>query len=306
MLYRVKAGKQRAGPPAVQVHPDPHEVEGTMTTTRRSLLGMSSLAFLPEYGRAADTAWMSIEEASRLLRKKSISPVELTRSCLGRIERLNSVLNAYITVTKERALAQANAAERELRRGNWLGPLHGIPIALKDNIDTAGVRTTAAGAVIIGKTNLDEFAFGHSGRLSHFGAVHNPWRLGTITGGSSGGSAAAVAAGLCFGAFGTDTSCSVRLPAAYCGIVGVRPSPGLINTRGVIPTAPSLDEVGPMCRSVRDCSMLFSVVAGVALSPVNQKKLLRVGIPRTFYDRLNPDVEKTIGIALDGLRRLGW
>jgi len=299
-----------------------------MTTTRRSLLGMSSLAFLPEYGRAADTAWMSIEEASRLLRKKSISPVELTRGCLGRIERLNSVLNAYITVTKERAVAQANAAERELRRGNWLGPLHGIPIALKDNIDTAGVRTTAAsaiyadripaedsdvvrrllaaGAVIIGKTNLDEFAFGHSGRLSHFGAVQNPWRLGTITGGSSGGSAAAVAAGLCFGAFGTDTSSSVRLPAAYCGIVGLRPSPGLISTRGVIPTAPSLDEVGPMCRSVRDCSILFSVVAGVAPSPVNQKKLVRVGVPRTFYDRLNPEVEKTVGNALDGLRRLGW
>jgi aspartyl-tRNA(Asn)/glutamyl-tRNA(Gln) amidotransferase subunit A len=161
---------------------------------------MSSLAFLPEYSRAADTAWMSIEEASRLLRKKSISPVELTRSCLGRIERLNSALNAYITVTKERAVAQANAAERELRRGNWLGPLHGIPIALKDNIDTAGVRTTAAsaiyadripvedsdvvrrllaaGAVIIGKTNLDEFAFGHSGRLSQPVEIgHDHWRF---------------------------------------------------------------------------------------------------------------------------------
>jgi aspartyl-tRNA(Asn)/glutamyl-tRNA(Gln) amidotransferase subunit A len=295
---------------------------------RRSLLGISSFAVASAHGEPHSLTWLTIEDAGRLMRKGAISPLELTHLCLERIERLNPAINAFITVPRELALAQANAAERDLRRGNWRGPLHGIPIALKDNIDTAGVRTTAAsalyaermppedsevvrrlvagGAIIIGKTNLDEFAFGRSGRLSHFGPAHNPWSLDSITGGSSGGSAAALAAGLCFGALGTDTSSSVRLPAAYCGIVGLRPSPGLVSTRGVLPASRTLDEVGSMCRTVRDCSLLFGVISGGVATRVNRPKLHRIGIPRPFYDGLHPEISRAVDNALDVLKHVGW
>src|SRR5207302_1382395 len=200
--------------------------------------------------------------------RKKISPVEITRACLVRIEALNPLLNAFITVTAESALAEARQAESEVQKGMWRGPLHGIPIALKDLFDTAGVRTTAAsalfkdrvpeqdaevvrrlkaaGAVLLGKLNMHEFAYGGSSTVSNFGAVHNPWEPTYSTGGSSGGSAAAVAAGLCFGALGSDTGGSVRQPAAYCGIVGLKPTYGLVSTRGVIPLSWSLDHVGPM------------------------------------------------------------
>ena len=174
----------------------------------------------------------TILELSDLIRRRSISPVELTRGCLARVEELNPILNAFITVTTESALADARRAEEEIKRRGWRGPLHGIPIGLKDLIDTVGVRTTAAsalfkdrvpaedaeivlrlkkaGAVLIGKQNLHEFAYGGSSIVSHFGEVHNPWNLAHITGGSSGGSAAAVAAGLGYGAIGTDTAGSVQ------------------------------------------------------------------------------------------------
>ena len=177
---------------------------------------------------------MTLKHASELLRSKSASPVDLTEACLKRIDKYNSALNAFITVTSEQALAAAREVAAEQRRGKWRGPLHGIPIALKDNIDTAGIRTTAAselfkdrvpsedaevvrrlkdaGAVILGKLNLHEFAYGGTSDVTYFGAVHNPWALDHISGGSSGGSAAAVAADLCFGALGTDTAGSVRIP----------------------------------------------------------------------------------------------
>src|SRR5579863_10254519 len=199
----------------------------------------------------------SIGEASELLRKRELSPVELTKNCLQRIETLNPVLNAFITVTVEQALAQARAAEAEISRGHWRGPLHGIPLGLKDLIDTAGVRTTAAsalfkdrlpaadaevvrrlknaGAVFLGKQNLHEFAYGGSSMISYYGEVRNPWNPACIAGGSSGGSAAAVAADLCYGAIGTDTAGSVREPAALCGIVGLKPTYGCVSVRGIVP-----------------------------------------------------------------------
>ena len=204
--------------------------------TRRTFLALAAgaSAFPVFAGRGGfaqpppdDPTGLSLTDVAGLVRSKKVSPVELTRACLGRIERLNPSLNAFITVTDVTALAQARAAEAEIVRGKWRGPLHGIPIALKDNIDTAGVRTTAAsnvlsgrvpeqdaevvirlraaGAVLLGKLNMHEFAYGGTSLVSHFGPVRNPWRKDYITGGSSGGSAAALAAGLCFGALGTDT-----------------------------------------------------------------------------------------------------
>src|SRR5262249_22688774 len=243
--------------------------EGSNDLTRRSFLAMTaesaagSLALVSainaSQGGATDVTSLSIQDAAEQIKKKRISPVELTRACLARIERLNPVVNAYITVTAELALKSAREAEAEIQRGRWRGPLHGIPVALKDLFDTAGVRTTAAsglfkdriptqdaevvrrlkaaGAVILGKLNLHEFAYGGSSVISYFGPVRNPWELTYSTGGSSGGSAAAVAAELCFCAMGSDTGGSIRQPAAYCGIVGFKPTYGRVSARGVIPLA---------------------------------------------------------------------
>ncbi|PYX57883.1 MAG: hypothetical protein DMG73_11950 [Acidobacteria bacterium] len=262
----------------------------------------------------------TILELSDLIRRRSISPVELTRGCLARVEELNPILNAFITVTTESALADARRAEEEIKRGGWRGPLHGIPIALKDLIDTVGVRTTAAsalfkdrvpaedaeivlrlkkaGAVLIGKQNLHEFAYGGSSIVSDFGEVHNPWNLAHITGGSSGGSAAAVAAGLGYGAIGTDTAGSVRLPAACCGVVGLKPTYGRISTRGVIPLSWSLDHVGPITTTVADAAIVLQAIAGCDRNEISSAEVptrdyvaalqetpgaLRVGIPRSFF-----------------------
>src|SRR6204780_3686949 len=208
------------------------------------------------------------------LRRKEISPVEPTRDCPDRIEKLNPALNAFITVTAETALEEARLAEAEIARGDWRGPLHGIPIALKDLIDTAGVRTTAAsalyqnrvpsedaevvrrlrqaGAVILGKNNLHEFAYGGSSLVTFFGDVHNPRNAAHIAGGSSGGSAAAVAGGLCYASVGTDTAGAIREPAALCGCVGIKPTYGRVSARGVIPLSWSLDHVGPLAATVGD------------------------------------------------------
>ena len=229
-------------------------------------------------------AWETIIELAPRLRRKEVSPVELTRACRDRIEKLNPILNAFITVTADSALAEARIAEDEIWRGEWRGPLHGIPIALKDLIDTAGTRTTAgsqlfenrvpsedaeivrrlkqAGAVILGKNNLHEFAYGGSSLVSFFGDVHNPWNRAHIAGGSSGGSAAAVAAGLCYAAIGTDTAGSIREPAALCGCVGIKPTYGRVSARGVIPLSWSLDHVGPLTRAVGDAAVVLQAIAG--------------------------------------------
>ena len=278
----------------------------------------------------------TIVELSLRLRRKEISPAELTRACLDRIEKLNPTLNAFITVTDESALAEARAAEVEIARGEWRGPLHGIPIAIKDLIDTAGTGTTAAsavferrvptedaevvkrlrraGAVILGKNNLHEFAYGGSSLVSFFGDVHNPWNAAHIAGGSSGGSAAAVAAGLCYAAIGTDTAGSIREPAALCGCVGIKPTYGRVSARGVIPLAWSLDHVGPLAATVGDAAAVLQAIAGYDPLDVGSAdvpasdyvsalregtKTLRVGIPREhFYDDLDDEIRATVEQAI--------
>ena len=274
-----------------------------------------------------DLCWLSISEASQLLRERKVSPVELTQLCLQRIERLNPKLNAFITVTAESALDEAHKAETEIQKGRWRGPLHGIPVALKDLFDTAGLRTTAAsavfrdrvpnqdgevvqrlkgaGAVLLGKLNMHEFAYGGSGIISFFGPTTNPWSREHIAGGSSSGSAAAVAAGMCYGALGSDTGGSIRLPSAYCGIVGLKPTYGRVSTRGVIPLSWSCDHVGPMARSAADTAIMLQTIAGYdpedptsidALVPdyaaaMRETAALRVGIPRHyFYEDLDPEI----------------
>ncbi|HJT87141.1 MAG TPA: amidase, partial [Bryobacteraceae bacterium] len=278
---------------------------------------------------ATELTGLSLSEAAELLRQKSVSPVELTRACLERIAQLNPGLNAFITITADSAQEQARRAEAEIQRGRWKGPLHGIPLALKDLVDTAGVATTAgsavfrervpredaeivrrlnqAGAVLLGKLNLHEFAYGASGIIGAFPAARNPRNPALITGGSSSGSAAAVAGELCYAAVGTDTAGSIRLPAACCGIVGLKPTYGRVSARGVIPLSWSYDHVGPMARSARDAALLLQVLAGydpadIASQDVPVSKFsaaftngdvsrLRLGIPvECFYEDLHPEI----------------
>jgi len=268
--------------------------------------------------------------------------VELTEACLKRIDRLNPTLNAYITVTREQALATAHEMAEEQHRGKWRGPLHGVPIALKDNIDTAGIRTTAAselfkdripeedaevvrrlknaGAVVLGKLNMHEFAYGTTSAVTYFGPVHNPWALDRIPGGSSGGSAAATSADLCLGSLGTDTGGSVRIPSSYCGVVGFKATYGRVSCRGVIPLSWTLDHVGPIAKTVEDAALILDAIAGYDEAdpttddtPVSHyaraitlpAARLRLGIVRTpFFDNLDPDVQKTVQGAIEVLKKL--
>jgi aspartyl-tRNA(Asn)/glutamyl-tRNA(Gln) amidotransferase subunit A len=291
----------------------------------------------------SDLAFASIAEIGKLFRKRKLSPVELTKLMLARIEQLNPKLNAYITLSAELALAQAKKAERELfgprgRKGSRdRGPLHGIPVSLKDNIYTEGIRTTAgskilkdfvpqrdaqvvvllkeAGAVILGKTNMHEFAYGVTSKNPHYGSVHNPWNLSRIPGGSSGGSAAAVAAGLCYGSIGTDTGGSIRIPAALCGVAGLKPSWGRISCEGVVPLSPSLDCTGPLARSVRDVATLTGAIysrvgrepnlANPSTLRADARKLC-LGLPRQlFFDALSQEVRTAFDSAVRDLCRAG-
>jgi aspartyl-tRNA(Asn)/glutamyl-tRNA(Gln) amidotransferase subunit A len=271
---------------------------------------------------------LTIAKMAPLIRKKKISPVELTETFLERIQQLQGKLNAFITVTADLARKKARQAEREIMKGKYRGPLHGIPISLKDLFYTAGIRTTAGskilrnfipqenafvvdrllagGAVLLGKTNLHEFAYGVTNNNPHFGPVRNPWDLKRVPGGSSGGSAAAVSAALGIASLGTDTGGSIRIPSAACGVVGLKPTRGLVSLHGVIPLAFSLDHVGPICRCVEDTALMLEVIASIAGAnstnwpqigrlfsrPLRQGvKGIRIGIPKQyFFDRLHKDV----------------
>ncbi|HZN03886.1 MAG TPA: amidase [Candidatus Polarisedimenticolia bacterium] len=286
------------------------------------------------------TGW-TIREASQALRRGAVSSVDLTRACLERIDRLNPSLNACITVTADAALQAARRCDAERRAGKPHGALHGIPVALKDNIDTAGIRTTAAsalyedripaedahvvrrlreaGAVLLGKLNLHEFAFGGTSTVSRFGPVRNPWALDRIAGGSSGGSAVAVAAGLCFAALGTDTAGSVRIPASFCGVVGLKPTYGRVSNRGVIPLSWTHDHVGPLTRSVEDAALVLQAIAGFDVADPASREVPaepslreiertaakpRLGIPRKpFFDDLDPEVAQAVAAAIETLGR---
>jgi aspartyl-tRNA(Asn)/glutamyl-tRNA(Gln) amidotransferase subunit A len=317
------------------------EIKIITTKGAKNSVGRNAVAATMNFLAKMQNPETIVDLASRL-RRKEISPVELARACLERIERLNPALNAFITVTAESAMAEARIAEVEIGRGEWRGPLHGIPIALKDLIDTAGMRTTAgsrlfenrvphqdaevvrrlrsAGAVIIGKNNLHEFAYGGSSLVSFFGDVHNPRNGAQVAGGSSGGSAAAVAAGLCYAAIGTDTAGSIREPAALCGCVGMKPTYGRVSARGVIPLSWSLDHVGPLAATVADAAVVLQAIAGYDALDVGcadvpvidyistlheSSKGLRVGVPRThFYDDLDDEVSAAAEQGLAVIRTL--
>jgi aspartyl-tRNA(Asn)/glutamyl-tRNA(Gln) amidotransferase subunit A len=285
-----------------------------------------------------ELCYLSIREAAQLLRRRKISTVELLNAILERIDRLNPELNAFITVAPERALADAQRAQREISRGGNRGPLHGIPLLIKDNIETQGIRTTAgskilanfiperdadvvsalreAGAVIVGKTNLHEFAYGITNENPHYGAARNPWDTTRVSGGSSGGSAVALASGLGFGSVGTDTGGSIRIPAALCGIVGLKPTFGRVSTRGVVPLSVSLDHVGPLARNVDDVSLLLAAIsskehpfraASASKHPGKSRRTrVKLGWPRNFFfDRVDDEVLQAIEVAVKLLEKRG-
>src|SRR5688572_13247521 len=315
--------------------------------TRRGLIAGAAAAAAFAATRSAvaqrtgndDLTRLSIGEASRRIAARELSPVELTRAYLERIDSVDPRVNSYITVTANRALDQARALEAEIGRGQNRGPLHGIPIGLKDNIDTAGILTTAAsavyadrvptedaecvrklrdaGAVFLGKLNMHEFAYGGTSAVTHYEPVHNPWKLAHHPGGSSGGSGAAVAARLCAAALGTDTAASVRYPAACCGVVGLKATHGLASIRGIVPLSEFHDHVGPLARNVADAALVMTALAGFdALDPVSIRaeredyhaaigrdvRTLRIGIPRSpFFDQLDPEIDAALRAALDVL-----
>jgi aspartyl-tRNA(Asn)/glutamyl-tRNA(Gln) amidotransferase subunit A len=295
---------------------------------------------------SVDFFYSTIGEIAAKLRRKEVSPVEITDTLLARIETLDRKLNSFITVTADLARQQARQAAQELQSGNDRGPLHGIPIAVKDLYFTKGIRTTChsavlqdwlpaydatavvklreAGAILLGKLGMHEFAFGGPSMDAPFPAVKNPWNTDHIPGGSSSGSGAALAAGFCFGALGSDTGGSIRTPSSHCGVVGIKPSYGRVSRYGVVPLSWTLDHAGPMARTVEDCAIVLQAIAGFdprdpasANLPVpnfqaNLKdgiKGLRVGVPRAgwFDEHLGIDAqtEAVFDQALDVLKSLG-
>lgn len=286
---------------------------------------------------------LTIARAARALRAKEVSPLELTAAYLARIEKLDPRVNAYITVTAERALADARLMTDELSAGKSRGPLHGIPVGLKDLYETAGIRTTGgakihadhvpardcmvarrlrdAGTVLLGKLNTHEYAYGVTTNNPHFGATHNPWNLDHIPGGSSGGSGAAIAAGLAAATMGTDTGGSIRMPASVCGVVGMKPTYGRVSKAGVLPLSYLFDHAGPLTRTVEDAALMLNAIAGydpadatTVRTPVADYTAglgeglrgLRIGIPRPFFfAQLDDEVAAAVEQAIAELRKLG-
>jgi aspartyl-tRNA(Asn)/glutamyl-tRNA(Gln) amidotransferase subunit A len=293
--------------------------------------------------QAADVTHATIAQLAAAIRRRDLSPLEVTEAYLDRIERLNPTINAYVTVAAERARDDAQRATAELTAGTNRGPLHGVPIGLKDLYDTAGIPTAGgtkilagrvpaadatvarrlrdAGTVLLGKLNMHELAFGVTTTNPHTGVTRNPWDPARIPGGSSGGSGAAVAAGLAAGTFGTDSAGSVRIPASLCGCVGLKPTYGRVSTAGVLPLSRMVDHAGPITATVEDAALLLQAVAGydpadfgTVPMPVPDFRAalgqgvrgLRVGVPHAyFFDRLDEDVREAVDEALDVLRGLG-
>ena len=319
----------------------------TQLLTRRDFARLAALCglALPLHGALAgdaeDLTTLTLTEASVRIRARSVTSVQLTQALLARIATYNPKVNAYITVMAEEALAQARTLDAEAAQGRFRGPLHGIPIALKDNIDTAGTRTTAAspmfkdriptedadvvvrlkrsGAVILGKLNLHEFAVGCTGDVSYFGPTRNPWSLDRVSGGSSSGSGAAMATDLCFGALGTDTGGSIRVPSAWCGVVGLKPTVGLVSIRGIIPCSAPLDHCGPIARRVEDAALMLNQMAGYDAQDIYSVEhapedyvagmkqpvaKLRLGLPASYYDHIDAEVEPSILAAIEVLKKI--
>jgi aspartyl-tRNA(Asn)/glutamyl-tRNA(Gln) amidotransferase subunit A len=293
----------------------------------------------------SDLAWLTVAEAAERLRTRKLSPVEYTRALLDRVGRLDDKFNAFIRVTPEPALAEAKRAEAEIARGDWRGPFHGLPYALKDIVDYAGVATTAhskilqdniaksdavvaqklraAGGVCLGKLSTHEFAIGGPSFDLPWPPARNPWNRDHFTGGSSSGSGAALAAGFVPAAIGTDTGGSVRNPASMCGIVGMKATYGLVSRRGVVPLSFSLDHIGPMTRTVRDNALMLDLIAGFDPHDPGSAnhaaggytsmldagiRGLRVGVIRHFYTKdhvADPEMAAGIEAAVDVLRGLG-
>ena len=286
---------------------------------------------------------LTISELAPRIASREVSPVEVTEAALARADRLQPRLNSFITLLHERALARARELESELASGKYRGPLHGIPIGIKDNIATRGIRTTVgslvlsdnvpeddarvvnlceeAGAIVLGKENLEEFAAGATSNNPHYGAVHNPWGLDHIPGGSSGGGGANVAAGVTFASLGTDLGGSVRLPGTFCGVVGLKQTFGRVSQRGLLVTSFNGDHIGPMTRSVSDSALVLQAIAGYdPLDPSTVpvpvpdylEKLgrdlsgLKAGVPSNyFFDLIDPEVESSVRNAIFALQELG-
>jgi aspartyl-tRNA(Asn)/glutamyl-tRNA(Gln) amidotransferase subunit A len=316
-----------------------------LTSSRRAFLGAGFAAAAASRFALADNSSnltaLTLKQAAERIRSKKVSPVELTAACLERIKTYNPKIDAWITVMGESALAQAKILEKEQMAGHFRSPLHGIPIGLKDNIDSAGTRTTAgsktlegnipaedaevtrrlkaAGAIVIGKCNMHIFASGATSAVSYYGPVRNPWNLELIAGGSSGGSAAAVAMDNCYAALGTDTGGSIRTPSAMCGVVGFKATYGRVSIRGIVPLTWSLDHCGPIARTVEDTALMLQVIAGYDRldlqsidypvpdysagigAPVSQ---FRLGIPPMFYDALEEEVARSMDDAIAVLNKM--
>lgn len=287
-----------------------------------------------------DLLFKSISDMSSLIKKREISPVELIELELKRIEQTDQALNAFIRVMEQDAKEQARLLELELQHEKIRGPLHGIPVAIKDIFETKGIITTAgskvlsqwvpnkdatvvmrlkkAGAIIIGKTNLHEFAMGATTENPHYGPTRNPWNLKKIPGGSSGGSAAAVAAGMCYGALGTDTGGSIRLPSSLCGIVGLKPTFNLVDRQGCVPLSWSLDHIGPMARTVDDCALILAALLepeklsglhlDITLKHIHEMNIknVKIGICRDyFFENIEDSIQKVIDRAVEDFEGMG-
>jgi aspartyl-tRNA(Asn)/glutamyl-tRNA(Gln) amidotransferase subunit A len=286
----------------------------------------------------SELAFLSIEQAARLLRKRDVSPADLVEAALARIERFNPAVNAFITVIAGQARAEARRAEKQLRQRSATSLLCGIPVSIKDNFFTRGICTTAgssilsnfipdedsdvvqklrhAGAIVLGKTNMHEFAYGITNENPHYGAARNPCDLDRVTGGSSGGSAAALAMGIGYAATGTDTGGSIRIPSALCGVVGLKPTLGLVSVEGVVPLAKTLDHAGPLARSVTDVCIMMDAIVGDyppgAIRPNHQKlrknrsRKFRLGWPKQyFFERIDREVQNAIDSAAKCFKSLG-